>query len=351
MPKIVLLCADLPDLDCWVVSLKKQMEMDYDLIDITCPNWMEKCLAKDYSLYLARSPGITNLMKQIFDERMQILSEVLEKPIYPSLTEIRLHENKKYLAAWLKARDLPHPETSVILSKKEAYDFLRTARYPLVAKQNIGSSGKGVRILNDGNEAGKIIDRAFRKGIRPRIGPNLRTASLIRKFKNVYRGKGLLSKRLSYYKAVYKEPQKFLIMQEYIPHDFEWRAVVIGESYFAHKKMVSGKMASGSLAKNYDDPPLALLDFIRNLSINHGITSASIDLFDTGSAYLINEIQTYFGQSDPYQMKVGGIPGRYRFLEGEWVFEPGDWASNQCYDLRLEHAMALLSSKSRTEAT
>jgi hypothetical protein len=321
------------------------MEMDYDLIDITCPNWMKKCLAKDYSMYLARSPGITNLMKQLFDERMQVLAEELCKNIYPSLTEIRLHENKKYLAAWLLAHKLPHPDTVVLISKGQARDFIAQAQYPLVSKQNIGSSGKGVRTLNDGNEASKLIDRAFRRGIRPRIGPNFRTASIIRKLKNVYQKKGLLSKRLSYYKSVYNEPQKFLIFQEYVPHDFEWRAVVIGDSYFAHKKMVSGKMASGSLAKNYDDPPLALLDFIRSLSINHGITSASIDLFDTGSAYLINEIQTYFGQSDPYQMKVGGIPGRYRFLEGEWVFEPGDWASNQCYDLRLEHALSLIGYK------
>jgi hypothetical protein len=168
---------------------------------------------------------------------------------------------------------------------------------------------------------------------------------LFQKLKNACKKKGLLNKRLSYYKAVYNEPQKYLIFQDFIQHDHEWRAVIIGDSFFAHKKMVSGSMASGSLLKNYDDPPLELLDMLRAISVSHGISSAAIDLFETPSGFLVNEIQTYFGQSDPYQMKVGGVPGRYRYLNGQWVFEPGDWASNQCYDLRLEHALGLLGTK------
>jgi hypothetical protein len=113
--------------------------------------------------------------------------------------------------------------------------------------------------------------------------------------------------------------------------------VVIGDSYFAHKKMVSGIMASGSLSKNYDEPPEAVLNFLRSLCVEHHLDSTSVDFFETTNGFLINEIQTYFGQSDPYQMMVNGVPGRYRFIQGSWVFEPGDWASNQCYNLRLQH--------------
>jgi hypothetical protein len=345
MIKIALLCADVQDLESWICALGKHGDIEYDQIDILQPDWLIRCLDYDYPFFLARSPGTTNLIKQVFDERIQILSMELGKNIYPTLTEIRLHENKKYLAAWLSAHNIPHPETTVLLSKAQARSFLASARYPLVSKHNIGSSGKGIRIIKSASDARLLIKRTFGKGIRPRIGPNLRTASLLQKLRNIIHKKGLLKKRLSYYKAVYNEPQKFLIFQIYVPHDYEWRVVRIGDSFFAHKKMVSGKMASGSLAKNYDDPPLELLDHIRDLCETNGLTSVSIDLFDTPNGYLINEIQTYFGQSDPYQMKVGGVPGRYRFLDGQWVFEPGDWASNQCYDLRLEHALSLLEGK------
>ncbi len=340
--KVALLTTNAQDLEAWRVTLDKREDVEYETIEILQPDWLEKCLAKEFPLFLARSPGTTNLIKQAFDERIQILAEGLGRFVYPSLTEIRLHESKKYLAAWLEANNIPHPPTTVLLTRDTARKYLSTATYPQVYKQNIGSSGKGVKIIKTVREADKLFRQAFKKGIRPRIGPNLRTASLARKLQNAFKKKGLLQKRVAYYKAVYNEPQKYLILQEYIPHEFEWRAVVIGDSFFAHKKMVSGTMASGSLAKNYDDPPMSLLDFVRDISINHGISSASLDIFATPRGFLINEIQTYFGQSDPYQMKVGGIPGRYRYQSGQWVFEPGDWAANQCYDLRLEHALSLL---------
>jgi len=245
----------------------------------------------------------------------------------------------------LEAHDLPHPCTKVFCDKTDAKYYASNLRYPIVAKLNIGSSGKGVRILKDQSEATSYINRAFSKGIRPRIGPNLRTASLLRKLRNAFSKKGLLQKRVSYYKAVYSEPQKYVIFQEFIKHSYEWRVVVIGESYFAHKKLLDGNKASGSLMKNYDNPPLELLDFVKSVCRRTGISSASLDIFETDKGWLINEIQTYFGQSDPYQMLVDGKAGRYRDLDGNWVFEPGDWASNQCYDLRMQHVIDLLQKK------
>jgi hypothetical protein len=85
-----------------------------------------------------------------------------------------------------------------------------------------------------------------------------------------------------------------------------------------------------------------LLDFIREITERTGITSVAIDLFDHKGRYLVNEIQCFFGQSDPYQMLVNSVPGRYRFTDGIWKFEAGDFASNACYDLRLEHALKMV---------
>ena len=63
--------------------------------------------------------------------------------------------------------------------------------------------------------------------------------------------------------------------------------------------------------KAYDDVPLELLDFVKNVTENTGISSVAIDIFEYEKKYLINEVQCFFGQSDPYQMLKGEKPGRY----------------------------------------
>lgn len=340
MKKVVaILTTDLLNVGGWLNGLAKHPEISFDVIDIKLHNWLEKCLSRDYDLYLLRSPGSTDLMKQMFDERISILVEEFGKFIYPPSTEIKIYENKKYLSYWLKAKDIPHPKTEVFYDKKDATEFARNTNYPIVAKINIGSSGKGVKIIKSIQEANKYIRAAFRKGIRPYIGPNFRTAPVLKKLSNAIKNKSLIERRLRSYKTVYKEPQKYVIFQEFIPHSYEWRAVAIGESFFAHKKIVTGEKASGSLIKDYGDPTLNLMNFVRDICNKGGITSASFDIFETKDGFLVNEIQTFFGQSDPIQMKVKGVPGRYRYIDNKWVFEPGDWAANECYDLRLEHAL------------
>ena len=113
----------------------------------------------------------------------------------------------------------------------------------------------------------------------------------------------------------------------------------IGDSYFAHKKLLQGDKTSGSLEKSYENPPLDLLDYIKELTDKHDLDSVAIDLFSHNKKYLINEIQCIFGQSDSYQMKVDGIIGRYIYTNDSWEFEQGKFNNNENYDLRLSHAL------------
>jgi len=136
----------------------------------------------------------------------------------------------------------------------------------------------------------------------------------------------------------------FVLLQEYIPHDFEWRVVRIGDSFFAHKKLKMGEKASGSLLKNYDNPPFSILDFVKEVTDRFNFYSQSVDIFETENGYLINEMQCIFGQSDPYQMLVDGKPGRYINKSGKWIFEEGDFNTNESYDLRLQSALELLQT-------
>ncbi|MDD3104073.1 MAG: hypothetical protein PHY24_07670 [Candidatus Cloacimonetes bacterium] len=341
---IALLYVDEHDKDNWMNVLRVAENAEATAINLSGGYWWEECHRKDYDIYILRPPGMTNLHKSMFDERVRIFSANKRALFYPSILECELYENKKFLSYWLRANDIPHPATRVFYNKQEALAWVSKAAYPLVGKINIGASGKGVRILYRESDAVKYVSTAFDKGLKPYIGPNLKHGRIIKKISNAIRKKGLVGKRVKSYTAIMAESQQYCIFQEFIKHGFEWRVVIIGESYFAHKKLLHEQKASGSLRKDYSDPPLRLLDFAREIFMKNSFLSVSMDIFQSGEGFLVNEIQCYFGQSDSFQMKVNGVEGRYVY-KNEWVFEAGDFARNQCYNLRLEHILQLHNSR------
>lgn len=329
----------------WAEACMRRIdEIEFDIIDITASDWLSQFRKRQYDLILLRPPGRTESYKRLYDERAYILSQYPGVIVYPSLKEILIYENKRLLSDWLEVNGIPHPVTRVFYSEKEALDYISSDNIlPLVAKTNIGASGNGVRFLNDRRAATEYVSMAFGKGVGVKTGPKLRKGSLLAKISKAIRSRGFIRKRLGEYKASFDNPQKgFVIFQEFIAHEYEWRCVRIGDSFFAHKKIARNNKSSGTLIKGYDPVPESLLDFIRGITERTGLSSVSIDLFERDGGYLVNEIQCFFGQSDPYQMLVDSVPGRYRFWEGRWMFEAGDYASNACYDLRLAHALTLV---------
>lgn len=317
------------------------------VVDITANDWLQQLNADTYNLFLLRPPGKTNLFKQLYDERVHLAVSRFDVPCYPSLLEVRLYENKRYLRDWLMVHRLPHPDTFVFFDRDEAFGFIRQRKeFPLVGKTNIGASGNGVVVLRDSKAASDYVARAFAEGLRPRSGPKVFKGSLIAKIRKAITMKGFLKNRLKTYATGALNVQyHFVILQRYVPHQFEWRCVRIGDSFFAHKKLAPGGMASGTLLKGYDAVPPALLDFLKRVTDSHQLTSVAVDLFEDGAGgYLINEIQCYFGQSDPWQMLVDGKPGRYVWSNLGWVFEEGMFNTRESYDLRVEHAVQLLKS-------
>lgn len=336
------------DYNNWVTSCEKIKEtIDFDVIDLTKFDWLDNVMSKEYDLFITLPPGLSSNFKQLYDERIIIISQYLHKKIYPTLTEILIYENKRNLSYWLNANKILSPKTWIFYYKNEALNFIQNAHYPIVAKLNIGASGNGVTFLNDTNEADKYIKRAFSaSGLNFKTGPKLSKGNLLKKIQKVLFRKGFLSNRLREYKTLSIENQKgFVLFQEFIKHDFEWRCVRIGDAFFAHKKLAVKGKASGTLEKAYDNPPIELFDYINDLTNKYNLKSVAIDLFENNNNYLINEIQCIFGQSDPYQMLVDGKPGKYVIKIGKWHFEEGMFNTNKSYDLRLEHALTQLNIK------
>ena len=345
--KVIILRNELEDDHLpWVKACENYREVvDYRVVNLTLNNWLEEIQTEPADVLLAKPGGLTAPFKQLYDERVFILAYILGYKIFPSPLEIFIYENKRFLSYWLKANNIPHPETYVYYDREEAVNFLQTTSYPFVAKTNIGASGSGVHIIKTRKEALKYIDAVFSgKGAPQRTGPNLDKGGILKRGFHYILHPSDIEKKINVYKIISENLQKgFVIFQEYIPHEFEWRVVRIGESFFAHKKVKKGEKASGTLLKIYDNPPLQLFDFVKGITERHGFYSQAIDIFETDRGYIVNEVQCIFGQSDPYQMLVNGQPGRFRNLNNKWIFEEGDFARNACYDLRLKYVIDILN--------
>jgi len=326
----------------WIEACKKyNKNINYKVFDLTVETWLEDINIYSPDILLLKPSGKTSLYRALYQERLEILVNELNYKSFPYLQEVRIYENKRYFAYWAKAHNLPHPKTWVFYNQKEVLKVLSSIKFPLVGKMNIGASGKGVEFLHTKNQAKKYFKRAFGDGLTSKTGPKLRDGKLIqRAWQKLTHPKELIN-RLKTYRDIAMDSQKgFVVLQEFIKHDYEWRVVRIGDSYFAHKKIVSKNKASGTLIKKYETPPAELLNFVRTLTNKFSFKSVAVDLFEPDQGqYLINEIQCIFGQSDPYQMIVNGNPGRYLFKNEQWEFEKGDFNSNASYDLRLKAAI------------
>jgi len=346
MYKVAILRSENPiDYLKWVDSVEANSKISsFDVIDLSEDGWYNLIKNSSYDLFLLRPPGQLESFKRLYDERILLISKYVKTPIYPSLEEILLYENKRFLRDWLIVNNLPHPRTYIFYNQQDAYSFVdKRTTYPIVGKTNIGAAGSGITILITNEQTQDYIKTAFGKGITLKSGPKLFKGSIIKKLNKVFKYKGFVKQRLKDYSQPKENPQKgYVILQEFIPHDYEWRCVRIGDSFFAHKKIAKNSMSSGTLIKGYDPVPLSLLNFLKDITDKTRIHSVAIDIFEKEDKYLINEIQCFFGQSDPYQMLINGKPGRYRYLNNSWTFEEGMFNTNQSYDLRLEHALSLI---------
>jgi glutathione synthase/RimK-type ligase-like ATP-grasp enzyme len=328
----------------WIQACKNK-KLDYTVIDISAVDWLEQVLSIQADFFVTQPPGYYERFKTMFDERLYIISRELGLKVFPSFTESLIYENKKMSSYYFDAKNIPHPNTRVFYGYYEAVSFIQKAKYPFVAKTSIGAAGSGVKIIRSIKEAKAYIHQAFKgKGIRRRFGPNRNTGSPKKWAAKTIKSPSYFIKRLRHYLGIHSDPQfGYVIFQEYIPHTFEWRVVKIGDSYFAHKKMVVKGKASGGKVKEFGFPPESVLNYVKALCKEHNFHCVCVDLFESERGYLVNEIQCVFGIPYKYLAKVGDDTGRFIQKEGAWVFDKGDFTVNEACDLKLETAIKLFS--------
>ncbi len=319
-----------------------------DTIDLSSNEWLKQLqVSPMYDILLACPSGEISVAKQLYDEKLSFIDRELKRYIYPTMNEIRLHENKRYLSDWLTVNDIPHAETYVFYRNDEALQFADSlTKFPIVAKSNIGASGSGVKFIKTKHNLVKYINNSFNRGVTRYSGPNLRMGSLLKRAYRVLRSKDQrVDKAKKYLRISRDKERRFIILQEFIAHDYEWRLVRIGDSYFGHKKMKTGTKASGTKLIRYDLPPLELMDFFKSICDEHSFRCMSMDCFEHDGRYLVNELQTVFGHVQDHICEKNGTPGRLLFFDGMWLYEEGSFNKNLSFSLRLEDALSLSRGK------
>ncbi len=334
----------------WVTACKNNSEdIKYKIVDITRNDWLDRVQEENFDIYLVRPPDKISFFKQLYDERLYILHNILMKNIYPSFEETLVYENKKFLSYWLRANQIPHPFTGVFYYKNEVLSFIETCKLPIVAKTSIGAGGSGVRIIKDRKELSEYVQQAFsEKGITRRWGVNLRKGSYVKRlFNRMIDIPGFFSYLSNKRRSASIDPHRwFVIFQEYIPVVFEWRVVRIGDSFFAHKKLgEKDGLISGTSKVSWDGPDDKLLNFVKMVTDKREFLSQAVDIFvDLDGSYLVNELQCFFGSKAAHQMILNGKPGRYIHNNSAWIFEEGEFNLNNSYNLRLENALSIFNA-------
>ena len=329
----------------WEIACKKR-GIDFLVINILRNDWLDLLLQFNPSFCLSRPPGDIRQNKNLFDEKIFFLENFTPFEVFPGFLESYIYENKSALAWFLITNNIQHPKTFVSSDKSEVIQYLNYSQYPLVAKTLIGAAGSGVKILKTQKQAENYVDKAFTLGIKRRYGPNRKTGTPISWLIKATKSPKYLFKKLKQYRERNQEIQKKIVLfQQYIPHDYEWRCVKIGASYFAYKKLKISDQASGSKQFAYGTPPYELLEFTKNLCKRFNFNFMSIDLFYKNGQIFVNELQTIFGHKNSYICSVDGKPGRYINEKSQWIFEVGDFNSNESYDLRLQTAIDLFKRR------
>ena len=325
----------------------RRFKVDYHIVDLTREDWLHQLSDKGFDCCLLRPPCKLSKFIELYKQRVRIIDQYLEIPVFPSLSQVEIYEDKRYLSYFLKARNIPHPETKVFYYKDEALKYLGQVELPLVGKTSHGAGGTGVEILKTRKQAEAYVSKAFsRKGIKRAFGPN-RVTGNVRKWARKARDLSHLFRKLKEYIDIYSDSQKgYVIFQQYIPHDFEWRVVNIGDAYFAYKKIKIGDKTSGAKSLENMNPSLDLLDFVRKICEREHFDSMAVDIFDDSEkGYIVNELQTIFGQKLSHILEVDGKSGRYVYDYQRWVFQKGDFNTNESFDLRLQHVMKLMEQR------
>jgi glutathione synthase/RimK-type ligase-like ATP-grasp enzyme len=286
----------------------KEFDLPFIYIDPFSPTFIQDIKEADCDGYIVRIWHENKVLRDLYDEKMSVMTDDLKLKVWPNKTESRIYEGKRRLAYFLEANNIPHPKTRVFYDQISAINFLKETNYPILFKSHIGASASGVKLVKNFAEGKKLVKKLLNGKFKRKHSDN-------RDFEWGY-----------------------VLFQDYIKDVREYRVIKLGDSWFGHEKTKTSNQTfhSGSGHSEWTPPSEKLLDFCNEIVNRHEINCSCFDIFETlNGEFLVNEIQTWFGSYNPSQMYVNGVPGRYIKKEGEWIFETGLYNVNGGANIRL----------------
>jgi hypothetical protein len=281
--------------------------------------------------FLVRAAGDNEVRKQMYNERLWFVQ--INTPI-PQCTQayegILLYENKRMQAYWMDVHHIQHPETHIFYRKEDAIDFLNSnTDWPLVSKPNLGGGGEGINMVKSRHRGVRLINKVFTR------------------FKFYNPGLKRWRKwRFLKLPVMDDKQHNYLIFQQFIPSKWEWRIIKVGDTYFGHQKLARRGLHSGSGRVGHVDPPKALFELVRDISLKSGVRAINVDILEqTDGQYFVNEIQTFWGGRKHYQMKINERSCRYIDRGDHWELEYGEFHQNRGCNLRVADFVSILSAQ------
>ncbi|MCK4752009.1 MAG: hypothetical protein KAS75_01085 [Planctomycetes bacterium] len=301
------------------IAACRELDVSYKVLDISVSNWIDVINKCQCDAFLIWPSAMMTIYKQMYDERLRVMVRDMGKIIFPSYDELWMWESKRRMRDWLVAHQIPNPETWIFYDYDQAHSFIKTASLPIVFKTDHGDSAKGVKIIRTQTEANRILKQVFSIG---------------------YRLEGSHRCDLQWGSAIF---------QQYIPDAVEWRIIRVGNSYFGYMKKQYGDYASGFGDAVYGDPPVKLLNLMRDLTEANNFRSMSIDVLIGGDGQIyVTELQSLFGDTVEHRkLIIDGKPGRYLYNKAKksWEFQEGIFDQNVCCNLRVEYVIKMLEEQ------
>ncbi|MCF7974313.1 MAG: hypothetical protein K9N55_10900 [Phycisphaerae bacterium] len=298
----------------------RDLGVPYKVLDISGPNWMDVI---DHSLcdaFLVSPFGDMRAWRQLYDERLRLVTQEFGKTLFPSYDELWVCENKRRLQFWLEAKRISHQRSWVYYDRQDAVAFADATPLPVVCQVDCGAGNTDVQIFRERGKLIRWVNRSLKNGT-VKLGGDAHG----RQWGNV-------------------------LFQTYMANATAWRVIRIGQSYIGSQKIRLGDIVGESKQLEPGWPPDALLEFVKTVTDCGGFKSVVLDIFETQDGrYLVNDLKTAFGPEVEDSLPMAGTkPGRFVFDDTlrTWRFEEGLFCQNRLCNLYVQTLLEQLGAAS-----
>ena len=269
-------------------------KLDYEFIDSKKSNFLD--FAKKFDVILWRT---SSNYGELFHSKTNIyyIEKILNKIVMPNYDSLWYYEEKINQYQILKELDLNPIKTFISYDFDDTQEYLKTAQFPIVVKLNTSSASVGVKKIQSYHKALRYFRKVFGNGIS--FSP----------FGQIHQG--------------------YAYIQELTPNEgYDLRIIAVGDSYFGYYRYPTPKdfRASGSgIVVKKAIPVEALANAKRIKDMMPQSYMLAVDFLKNTESKKFEVIETsiFIKIETCEQLMVDGVPGRYIYRNGNFIFEKG----------------------------